>query len=465
MINRTLAQIAAMCGGEVSAGSRPDAVVRGVCIDTRKLAPGQLFIPFVGAKQDGHDYVAQAAALGAAAALWQRDHGSPPEGIDAVLVDDSLRALQALARAYRRELPVRVVGVTGSNGKTTTKDLAAAVVGSCYRTHKTSGNMNSHIGLPLTLLSLSEDTEVAVLEMGMRGRGEIEQLTRIAEPDVAVITNIGEAHLMQLGSREEIARAKLEIVLGLKPGGVLITPGDEPLIDAHLSEFRQPDTLKRITFGRGAGNDLYPVATLADASGMHFTTNWETAPTFFLPLLGRHNVLNALAAIAAGVALGISFRDIARGLRGAELSGMRIEIVKSANGATIVNDAYNASPSSMHAAIDLLEEMKGYRRKYAVIGDMLELGAREVEYHREIGARLSPDVVDGVFAYGPLSAYSAEEAAKRYPDLMVRAYDDKDALLRDLTGVLDERDVVLVKGSRGMKLEELVHALQQTSEH
>ncbi|MDU5946628.1 MAG: UDP-N-acetylmuramoyl-tripeptide--D-alanyl-D-alanine ligase, partial [Paenibacillus macerans] len=258
MIIRNLADIAAMCGGQVREAADSGIAVRGAVTDSRQITQDCLFIPLSGERFDGHDFAADCLAAGAAATLWKRSKGTPPG--PAVLVDDCLEALQTLAKSYLIQTGAKVVGITGSNGKTTTKDLVYSLLSTTYKVHKTKGNFNNHIGLPLTVLAMPEDTEIAVLEMGMSGRREIELLSKLAEPETAVITNIGEAHLLQLGSREEIARAKLEILAGMKPGGLFVYNGDEPLIPRVLNEAdtHKPDRLRTVTFGLGQGNDEYP---------------------------------------------------------------------------------------------------------------------------------------------------------------------------------------------------------------
>lgn len=462
MIKRTLEQMTDMLGDErvrVSLASTASSIpIIGISTDTRTIRPGSLFVPLIGDHYDGHAYAAEAYSKGAAAALWQDDHPHPPEGMPIIRVKDTLTALQQLAKSYRKQLPVRIVGITGSNGKTTTKDLVAAVLGSTFQVHKTKGNLNNHIGLPLTLLELEETTQFAVVEMGMSGRGEIELLSNLAEPEASIITMIGESHMLQLGSREEIARAKAEIVSGMPSSGLFVYNGDEPLIEQALAE-RGHDGLRRIRFGSGAGNDLFPADIRMDADGAHFQINSPGYPELFIPLLGTHNVINALAAIAIGEAFGVSPEGIAAGLRSLQMTSMRIEKLTAASGLTVLNDAYNASPASMRAAIDLTEQLSGFGRKFLVLGDMLELGEHEEEFHRSIGAMLSPERVDYVFTFGRLGRFIADEAAQHFPKACVRAFDDKEQLAAELAAIAQAEDLVLVKGSRGMRLEHVVNVL------
>jgi UDP-N-acetylmuramoyl-tripeptide--D-alanyl-D-alanine ligase len=466
VIKRTYAQIAAMSGGVVTADNANSLLIDGVSKDTRTLEPGNLYVPLIGESFDGHQFLEDAIAKGASASLWQKDHGLPPHNIPLILVDDTLAALQQLAKAYRLELDVRIVGITGSNGKTTTKDMTAAVLSTSFKVHKTIGNYNNHIGLPFTLLQLEEDTSVAVLEMGMSGRGEIRLLSELAEPEVVIITNIGEAHLLQLGTREEIARAKTEILAGLQQDGTLIYLGDEPLIEKVIPELQEHNGMKatryqRVRFGANPNNDWFPVKTRTDTVGSYFSLNRFEDTEFYIPLLGYHNIINSLAAIAVGVHFGIPAATIADGLKASIMTSMRIELLRAPSGLTILNDAYNASPASMKAALKLLVELEGYKRKIAVLGDMLELGEQEEEFHREIGRLLNPKQIDRVYVFGRLSQHLAEEASKNYPPGKVFIFDDKSRLAQALASYTAPDDIVLVKGSRGMKLEQVVTLLQQ----
>lgn len=462
MIKRTLAQLAEMCGGTLTdVAAYGDVGVEGVFTDSRKPVQGSLFIPLVGERFDGHEFVQTCVEKGAAGALWQKDHGDAPQGA-MIIVEDTLVALQELASSYLRESKASVVGITGSNGKTTTKDIVDAILSTTFKVHKTQGNFNNHIGLPLTVLSMEHDTEIVILEMGMSGRGEIEELSLIAQPDVAIITNIGESHLLQLGSRLEIARAKVEIAAGMKPGGLLIYNGDEPLIEQVLAEpaTKLPEELQRYTFGLQTDNDDYPTGIMNAQSGVAFTTKQSGEGALTLPLLGTHNVVNCLAALAVAHHFGVAAEQIVAGLSHLKLTGMRIEIINGVSGLTMLNDAYNASPTSMKAAVDVLEGLKGYRIKVAVLGDMLELGPQEHELHRAIGEYITPDKMNMVLAYGPLSASIAEGARQNMPAEAVHTFESKEELTRYLLENLHSRDVVLFKASRGMKLEDVVEALK-----
>ncbi|HWO96162.1 MAG TPA: UDP-N-acetylmuramoyl-tripeptide--D-alanyl-D-alanine ligase [Bacillus sp. (in: firmicutes)] len=455
MITRTIKEVQEMIPGSTLQG-HSEVVVKGVSINTRTIERGNLFVPIKGEKFNGHDFVQQAIESGAAAVLWNQSEPNVPRDIPVVLVEDTLAALQQMAKKYCEQVGVKVVGVTGSNGKTTTKDMIFSVLSTTYQVLKTEGNFNNHIGMPLTMLRLKEDTEIAILEMGMSSRGEIELLSRLALPDVAVITNIGESHLMDLGSREEIANAKLEIVSGLKKEGVLIYNGDEPLLTSRLTQ----SDIQTVTFGQNAENDLYPISIEQEQQSTIFTISQAPDVTYEIPVLGVHNVQNALAAIAVGRYFNIPFSTIAEGLKSLKLTNMRMELISSLRGFDIINDAYNASPTSMKAAISLLENLKGYNRKFIVFGDMLELGEQEKQFHYEIGRIIDPEKINYVFTYGDLGMEIAKGAQEAFGKERIYQFQDKNQLIDCLGSLVQKGDVVLVKASRGMKLEEVVDALK-----
>ncbi|WP_308420914.1 UDP-N-acetylmuramoyl-tripeptide--D-alanyl-D-alanine ligase [Paenibacillus physcomitrellae] len=466
-MTRTLQEIAAMCGGQLKmpAGrdAEADALLQGVTTDSRKLTDNVLFVPLVGENFDGHDFAAECLRQGAGAVLWSRSQDDYPAEGPVILVEDTLLALQQLAKAYLEQSGARVIGITGSNGKTTTKDIVTSLLSTTYKVHKTQGNYNNHIGLPITILSMPEDTEMAVLEMGMSARREIELLSSIAHPETAIVTNIGESHLEHLGSREEIARAKLEILAGMKPNGLFVYNGDEPLIPQVLGEREtvKPEGLQTLTFGLGENNDLYPTGMMFQEAGTTFTASrYYPQTAYTLPLLGKHNVANALAAMAVAAHYKVNAENIRQGLEQTKLTGMRIELLKGTSGVTILNDAYNASPTSMRAALEVLASMNGYSRRIVVLGDMLELGADAEHMHREVGLFITPDKADLIFTYGALGAFIAEGAAEQLPAGTVQAFSDKSKLIEALEAIIQPDDVVLVKASRGNRLEEVAQAIQ-----
>jgi len=432
----------------------------GVATDSRQVVPGNLFVPLQGERFDGCQFVPEALAKGAAACLYPKDRPLPPEltpgtALPLILVDDPLTALQRMAACYRRELAVKVVAVTGSNGKTTTKDLVSAVLSQGYKVHKTKGNLNNHIGLPMTLLELQEETEVAVVEMGMNHPGEIALLSRLARPDIGMITNIGDAHLQYLGSREGIAAAKMEIIEGMDAAGVLLVNGDEPLLD----KIPYPGSILR--FGFRSDNDLYPL--FIEREGLRqtrFTTN-RTRKMLTVPVIGRHMIMNALAAVLCGLQLGLAEEAIAQGLSSAELSGMRMEVQEGPNGMHILMDAYNASPTSMRAALELLRELDGCSAKVALLGDILELGEQEERLHRQLAEHLSPDWLDALVVYGSRARWIADEALRLgFPGSRVFQFADPGAAVQALRKWAKPGTLLLVKASRGMRMEKIIDMLR-----
>jgi UDP-N-acetylmuramoyl-tripeptide--D-alanyl-D-alanine ligase len=456
MIQRTIKEIASMFSVLNDYHLFENESIHGVCIDTRKIEKGNLFVPFSGQNTDGHQYVEAAIEKGAAAALWQKSVPNPPLHLPILVVEDTLVALQELAKAYRHQLQLKVIGITGSNGKTTTKDMVANLLSLQYKVQKTEGNYNNHIGLPITILSLKEDTEMAVLEMGMSGRGEIDFLSRLAEPDVVVITNIGESHLLDLGSREGIAEAKLEILNGLKADGKIIYFGDEPLLSEKLGHYKGNATIS--TFGRSERNSLHPTEVSTSDSGSYFQVN-NHDEKYYLPVLGTHNIMNALSAMLVASHFGIPFSIFNEGFKTLKLTNMRMELLKGARGEKVINDAYNASPTSMKAAIELVATLPGYNRKILVLGDMLELGPNEVEFHYEIGKALDPEKIQFVFTFGQLASEIARGAQESLTDNQVFSFTDKQKLIEELKKLTNADTLVLVKASRGMKLEEVVIGL------
>ncbi|TYS57406.1 UDP-N-acetylmuramoyl-tripeptide--D-alanyl-D-alanine ligase [Sutcliffiella horikoshii] len=453
MIKRTLKQIQEMAQGQPISSEYSAIVVEGVSKDTREDMSGKLYIPIIGENFNGHAFVRDAIEKkGAVASFWQKDQPEPPTDLNLIVVDDTIEALQHLASSYRNQIGMKVVGITGSNGKTTTKDMVTSVLETTFRVHKTDGNYNNHIGLPLTILSMKEDTEVAVLEMGMSGRGEIELLSSIAKPDAAVITNIGESHMQDLGSREGIAEAKLEIAAGLKQDGKLIINGDEPLLTDKVR-----GKTNVIPFGLKANNDYQARDITLKGRGTHFIIE-ETE--YFIPVLGAHNVTNALAAIIVGELFGVSEENRKKGLEQLVITGMRNEVVETSGGWTVINDAYNASPTSMRAALDLLGSLDGYGKKIAVLGDMLELGDMEKTFHQEIGQYVKEKNVDYVFTFGALGMEIAKGAQEVLEPSRVKPFMNKQELTRELLPLLENGDVVMVKGSRGMKLEEVIEGIK-----
>ncbi|MCM3713100.1 UDP-N-acetylmuramoyl-tripeptide--D-alanyl-D-alanine ligase [Halalkalibacter oceani] len=427
---------------------------RSVATDTRKLEPGSLFVPLVGDRFNGHDFLLQAIEGGAAAALWQADYPLPeklPDDFQLYFVKDTLAALQRMAGAYRQQVDPVVIGVTGSNGKTTTKDLLFAVLSLHKETYKTQGNYNNHIGLPLTILAMPATCEYLILEMGMSGFGEIALLSEIALPDVAIVTNIGDSHLEQLGSREGIAKAKMEITTGLKKGGTVIIDGDESLLNPYRKE---------ATCTVGFSGQCDAILSAVNASEAGYSFQFADLGRFSLPLLGEHNVKNAGFVIAAARQIGVPQEAIRRGLESVSLTGMRLEKQRGKQGELIINDAYNASPTSMMAAIETVKALPGFEKRIAVLGDMYELGNEEEMLHRKVADVISEPLTH-LICIGEKARWIAAEAIKSTTAGLVihwaRSKDEAAAYIRTLA---DARTAILFKASRGMKLEEVIDAYQ-----
>ncbi|HEU4962547.1 MAG TPA: UDP-N-acetylmuramoyl-tripeptide--D-alanyl-D-alanine ligase [Bacilli bacterium] len=461
MIRRTAGEVATLSGGRLIQGASDQQVV-GVATDTRKDMTGNLFVPIVGERFDGHDFIAQAQKQGAVAALWQTGRPRPQTEMALIEVDDTLQGLQRLAQGYREQLNVTVVGVTGSNGKTSTKDMITSVLSERFKVQKTLGNLNNHIGLPLMLLALEEDTEVAVLEMGMNHAGEIERLARFAHPSLGVITNIGEAHIEFLGSRSGIADAKCELIEQLPADGKAILFGDEPL----LRERADKTQAEVLWFGLQEGNDVRAVsAENLGLLGSRFSLPGDET-VYTLPVMGQHQLTNALAAIAVGLELGLTRKEIRDGLGKVKLTARRLEVKKARVGGMIIDDSYNASPTSMKAALKVLAEVPGDLR-VAVLGGMLELGADTARMHEEIGAFVARTGIERLVCIGELARLIADGAvANGFSQAHLFVTDDKEqashhveALLQEATQTGADSATVLVKASLGIGLDVVVKQL------
>lgn len=455
MLALSIREIVEATGGQLMSGSIETAV-SGVSTDSRKINKGCLFIPLIGERFNGHDYIGKALEEGAAAVLTAQEV-SAAEDRCVIKVGDTSRALRDLAAFYRKKFSVPFVGITGSVGKTSTKDMIACVVGSRLKVLKTEGNLNNEIGVPLTIFNLDRSHEAAVLEMGMSGAGEISRLTAIIRPDVAVITNIGMSHIEKLGSRQNILKAKLEILEALNPGGLVVLNGD----DALLAGMKNLLKFRTVFYGMDEG---------VDYRACNINSHGESG-TFFdlavggreynihIPVPGVHNVHNALAAAAVGCELGIPMEDVVNGIAGFSPSKMRMDIILF-NGMKIINDAYNASPNSMEAGISVLCEIGLQSRKIAVLGDMLELGEWAEEAHFNVGKYASAAGTDEIIAVGDNARFIAEGALSAgHPQGKVKYFQENNEALTHLQKDLKPGDVVLVKGSRGMKMEEIVKAL------
>ena len=440
----TLKQAAAWCQGSVLPEYEP-VCFEGMETDSRLVQPGQLFTALRAAR-DGHDFIGKAMASGAAAALGERQL----PGVPMLVVPDSRRGLQQIAAGWRRTLTgTRFIGLTGSVGKTTTKEMTAACCAALFRTQWTQKNYNNDLGVPRTLLDLRPETEIAVVEMGMNHFGEISLLTGLTRPDIAVITNIGTMHVENLGSREGICRAKLEILEGLAPDGTAVLNGDEPLLRAAAP------ACKTLWFGLGPDNDLRAEEIRPTESGVSFTAvGFGRRIPVELPVPGRHYVMNALAAMLAAHCVGVPPEVSAERLRQFENTGNRLRISRE-KGYSIIADCYNAGPESTAAALAVLRDRPAEGRRIAVLGDMLELGSFAAAAHRKVGEEAAA-AADLVLAYGPLARELAAAAGEK-----ARHFDSREALLEALQAAARPGDLILFKASHGMHLEQVLEAFIQ----
>ncbi|MFC7685935.1 UDP-N-acetylmuramoyl-tripeptide--D-alanyl-D-alanine ligase [Ureibacillus sp. GCM10028918] len=455
-MRRTIKEIAEWLN--INCAGNLDTIVTGVSIDTRTITKGDLFIPFRGESVNGHKYVEQAFDKGASATLWLKDEPNPPKDKPVLFVEDAELALQEMARAYRNIHQAKFIGVTGSNGKTSSKDILASMLSPFYKVQKTIGNFNNQLGLPITILNLDEDTDIAVLEMGMSGFGEIEFLTKLAKPHYAVITNIGEAHMQDLGSREGIAKAKFEIVLGLGSDGILFFDGDEPLLQNLVKE--QPELTSK-GFGFNSTNDLVATAIETTEQGSHFTVVGEVNGEFFIPVLGKHQVKNSLNAILLGKKLGLTEAQIQEGLAQVSLTDMRMQLVPTNKGILFINDAYNAAPTSMTAAIQFVQSTSLREDKWLVLGDMLELGDHEKQYHEQIANVIDSNEISRVCLYGPRMKWLYDQLKLKFSnENVIHTVNDYEEIVEYINQYANEHTLILLKGSRGMKLETLLHSFK-----
>lgn len=458
-MNFTLAQAAAILVETACAPTAPTVVesvsLTGAAVDSRKVRPGDLFVAFPGARVDGHDFAAEAASRGARALLAERMVKDLPEGFPTLLVPDSRAALLALAGALKKRKDFRLAAIGGSAGKTTTKEFAAAILSQRFRVDKTLGNQNSAIGFPLSVVNLTGGCEWMVGEMGMSALGEISRLSKTFEPDVAAITLVALEHLEFLGSLDQIARANLEILEGLKPDGIFVVNADDPRISARAGEHAG----RLLRFGRGSGADVTVEGVVLDEKGSHFRLKIPGgAAEIALTLPGEHQVSNFLAASAMAIAAGASVEDCAAAAPGLSAAAHRGEIRKHSSGALLYDDAYNASPPSMRAALDTLKLLPG-RRKIAVLGDMRELGLEDEWWHRETG-RYAIGRADRVICVGPRARFIGEGAvAGGFPSAEVRSLETPEQAANLLDSMLDQGDTVLFKASRAVGLDRAVEIL------
>ncbi|MEA4989071.1 MAG: UDP-N-acetylmuramoyl-tripeptide--D-alanyl-D-alanine ligase [Anaerovorax sp.] len=450
---------------------KQDTMIEGIAIDSREVASQDAFFAIVGEEQDGHIYARKAAEKGCRAIVVHNKQIADEikeirSDIAILLVKDTTRALQDLAEWYLSLFPIKKIGVTGSTGKTTTKEMLYAVISQKYKTLRNLGNFNNHIGLPLTIFHLNDDIEVGIFEMGMSEFGEIHRLADIVRPDYAVITNVGTSHIEYLKTRENILKAKMEITDFFQKEDQLFVNEDNDMLSKEvllqcIQEKKKEDDsycedFQIITAGESKEED-FQLSNRKDLgeNGIEFTiTNDSMTQDFFLPLLGNHNGLNAMLAVAVGMSLGISLKEAAQGLANIESTNRRLNI-EEINGIKLIDDTYNASPDSMKAAIDVLMSISG-TRKIAILADILEMGDVAEEYHYQVGEYASHKEVDVVISVGKNAKFIAEGAKAASKNTTVIYHEEKETLINKLKEFLKPGDVVLVKGSNGMRMTEIV---------
>lgn len=471
MRNITVKEILNSTGGRLLQGSE-DGIIRGASIDSREVTAENGFFPMKGLRADGHDFLKGVLERGCRTLIISdaskvpeadtlRDMGIGREEVNVILVDDTLKALQSLAKYYIAQLPLKKkIAVTGSVGKTSTRDMLYFVSSVKYKTGRNKKNYNNEFGLPLTILDFDEDLEVAVLEMGMDSFGEIDVLADIVRPDMAVITNVGISHIENLGSREGIRRAKMEVTNYFTEDAVLVVNQACDLLQKDMVS----GDYHVITVGNDGKSDFI-VSNVCDFGdkGIKYTLDRNHKQyEVNLSVPGGHNALNATLAVAAGEILGISAEDAIRGLENAELTAKRLN-VRGKNGIKVIDDTYNAAPESMRSAINTLKATKGIRR-VAILSDMKELGAESENFHREIGVYAAEQKIDLLITVGDDARYIGEGAAEGLGTDSVRHYETKADFLKEMDQYIQPGDVVLVKGSRSMEMEEIVKKIFEDKE-
>ncbi|MDP5872723.1 UDP-N-acetylmuramoyl-tripeptide--D-alanyl-D-alanine ligase [Streptococcus mutans] len=448
----TLQEIASVVGAQNDVSLFEDLTINAIEFDSRQIKTGDLFLPLQGAR-DGHEFIDTAFANGAVATFSEKNITSD---YPYILVVDCLKAFQDLAQYYLEKMRVDVIAITGSNGKTTTKDMIATILATTYKTYKTQGNYNNEIGLPYTVLHMPDDTEKIVLEMGQDHLGDIALLSNLTHPHIAVVTLIGEAHLEFFGSREKIAEGKMQITQGMDGHGILIAPADK-IINSFL-----PEKQKVIRFG--ADEDIFVTELEEHKNYLNFKTNFLDNE-IKLPVTGKYNATNAMIASYVGKLLNVSEEKIISALAQLNLTRNRTEWKKAANGADILSDVYNANPTAMKLILETFSSIPANNggKKIAVLADMKELGDSELALHAAMIASLDPAVIDRIFLFGPLMQALADEVAQVYSVgkwYYFAQADQVDELTEQIQKVLGPNDQILLKGSNSMKLAQVVECLE-----
>lgn len=464
MMTWDLIDIAHAVNGELVNAPKEKLSITSANIDSREIEAGAIFVPII-AERNGHDFVSNAVEAGAVASFWSDALDKAPADLPLIVVEDVEEAFHKFGKWHLQNVNPKVVGITGSNGKTTTKDMTEAILSTKYKTHKTPGNENNQLGVPRTLLAMPRSTEVLILEMGMSAPGEISVLSSMGNPDVAVITMIDDSHIEAFGTREKIAEEKLDILTGLKKDGLFIHPQEEELITDHFDH-----AIRHQSFGQNDTADLFAYDVKGNAKDTSFTVDStnegvEHKETITLPVPGKYNVQNALIAILVGLEFGVGITEAKKGLESLSLTKNRLEWIEGINDVDLLNDAYNASPTSMKAALDYFSEIKIDGEKIVVLGDILELGEASKSFHEDLADAVDLDAYKFVYLYGDeMQALYDKLVTDDNADKLKHFSGAKDSLIDAIKRNAESGDAVLFKSSNGTDLLAVVDALRKEDE-
>ncbi len=455
MIEKTLGQIAQMIGGQISDEKFADIKIKGISTDSRTIDPGELYIPLVGEVFDGRIFIKECESKGAKAFFIDDPAKiNKTVSIPYIRVEDTKKALQDLAAAYRDQLTCKVIAITGSNGKTTTKDLLHKVLSEKYKTQKTCGNLNNDIGVPKTVLSLDTDTEVAIIELGTDNFGDISLTSQMVKPHISMITNIGDSHLHNLKSRSGILKAKLEILEGMDDDGIFIYNIDDPTMEKEVPTYEIKQ--KVLSFGT---SDKATFRINFEKSGPANIRFSHGDDHYQVPLMGQHNIYNAAAVVMISQMLGLDKKTIDDGFAKATSSQNRTELLEF-DGFDVLDDSYKSNPQSLLAGLETAYMLQGYKRKIVCLADMLELGEDELELHRQVGSKIDSKKIDFCLFYGPLAKEMYEASLENFPPNRSLYFEHKDELIEKLKSLVIGASLVFVKGSHGMHMEEIIEAIK-----
>lgn len=455
MIEKTLGQIAQMIGGDISDEKFSDIKIKGISTDSRTIDPGELYIPLVGEVFDGRIFIKECETKGAKAFFIDDPAKiNKTVSIPYIKVEDTKKALQDLATAYRDQLTCKVIAITGSNGKTTTKDLLHKVLSEKYKTQKTCGNLNNEIGVPKTVLSLDTDTEVAIIELGTDNFGDISLTSRMVKPHISMITNIGDSHLHNLKSRSGILKAKLEILEGMDDDGIFIYNIDDPTMEKEVPTYQIKQ--KVLSFGSSEKETFRINFEKSGPASIRFSHGDDF---YQVPLMGEHNIYNAAAVVMISQMLGLDKKSIDNGFAKATSSQNRTELLEF-DGFDVLDDSYKSNPQSLLAGLETAYMLEGYKRKIVCLADMLELGENEVDLHRQVGRKIDSKKIDYCLFYGPLAREMYEASLENFPPNRSLYFEHKDELIEKLKSLVIGASLVFVKGSHGMHMEEIIEAIK-----